>query len=180
MGVYIIDTLGTDPCGLYLAYHNIPPLIKFFVDNYMFERKKWIGPKQIDTAEPMEDRKDADGNPLIRVAYIQGGVEYFTSKMLTAIVSDKTCDLTELRLKRVHQIVQEILKVMSVYGFKPHSEFEFLYATLKGTLDQRLKQASDFLWGVDDQELSFLDMIQVLEQRDKTIKDAKSAEKTGN
>ena len=146
----------------------------------LFERKKWVGPKQIDTAEPITDRVDAEGKPLIRVTYIQGGIEYFTEKMLTAIISDKTCDLTELRFKRVHQIVQEILKVMSVYGFKPHSEFEFLYATLKGTLDQRLKQASDFLWGVDDQELSFLDIIQVLEQRDKVIKDAKSSEKTGN
>src|SRR3990167_914728 len=149
-GVYMIDTLDTDPRGLYLAYHNIPPVIKVWLFiSPMFDRKKWIGTKQIDSAEPMSDRLDASGEPLIRVTYIQGGVEYFTKKMLEAIITDKTTDLTDLRMRRMHPIVQELLKVLSVYGFKK-AEFEFLFAMTKASLDERLKQASDYLWGVND------------------------------
>ena len=135
----------------------------------LIERKKWIGNRQIDVVEVMDDRKDASGEPLIKVKYIQGGVEYFTKRMLEAVVTDKSTDLTDLRTRRMYPVIQEILKVLSLYGFKPHSEFEFLYSMLKGTLDERLKQASDFLWGVDDQDLSFIDLVNTLEQRDKAF-----------
>lgn len=141
----------------------------------MFDRKKWIGPKQIDSAEPMPDKLDIEGKPMIKVKYIQGGVEYFTVKMLEAIVTDKTTDLTDLRVRRMQPMVQDILKVMSLYGFKPHGEFEFLYSLLKATLDERLAQANDYLWGVDSQNLSFIDLVGVLQQRDKAIKDAKDS-----
>lgn len=145
----------------------------------LFERKKWIGDKQIDVTEAITDRKDASGEPLIKVKYIQGGVEYFTKRMLESIVTDKQTDLTDLRIRRVYPMVQDILKTLSLYGFKT-SEFEFLYASLKGTLDERLKQAHDFLWGVKDQDLSMIDLVKVLEDRDIALGFKKDAEKTGN
>ena len=145
----------------------------------MFEKKKWIGEKQIDTAEPMADRKDANNNPLIKVTYIQGGIEYFSELMLKELVTDKLVDATALRVKRLQVISKEILKVFNLYGYKK-AEFDHLYGLLKVSVDTSFNEALDYLWGVNDQELSFLDLAHVLKERDKVIKDAKSSEKTGN
>lgn len=136
-----------------------------------FQRKMWIGDKQIDSADEMPDRKDLNGLPLIRVQYIQGGVEYFTQKNLKGIITPKSTDATDLMTRRTYLIVQSILSVFSEYGFK-RRDFEFLVMTLKGTIDQRLQQASDFLWGVDDQNLSFIDLVEVLTRREEALKDA--------
>ena len=134
----------------------------------LFERKKWVGDRQIDTCEPMPDRIDAAGDPLWKVKFIQGGVEYFTKRMLDAVITDKNTDLTDLRIRRMHPIVQEVLKVLSLYGFKK-AEFEYLISVLKASIDERLLQANNYLWGVNDYDLSFLDLVAVLEKRDKDL-----------
>ena len=135
----------------------------------MFERKKWVGDKQINTAESMVDRFDCKGEPIIKVTYIQGGVEYFTKKGLEAMVSDKASDATDVRARHMYPMVQEVLTVLSEYGFKTN-DFHYLTQVLQATLDERLEQANDYLWGVNKFNLSLIDLTDVLIKRDNELK----------
>lgn len=101
--------------------------------------KQFIGPKKIRLIEETEE-KTAGGYSITKVTYDDNDVEYFSSLMFNKIVSDKPCDLTELRDKRVTPVVEIILAVIRDWGLKV-GELSYFSALLNKSLQYNSDQA---------------------------------------
>ncbi len=143
-------------------------------------RKQWIGERQIDTAEFMAGMHDANGSELVKVTFIQGGIEYFTQTMLPLIVTDKSVSSSDLRDLRCNPAAQAILKVYADYGIKmlgEGSEVNYITRIIAGTLEERFKQASAFLWGVYEDQITAIDLAAVLTKQAEVMKIADERKK---
>jgi hypothetical protein len=125
---------------------------------------KYIGDKRIkhvernavDTVLPV---------PVVEITYTDETKELLTEKMFHAIASDGKCDATALRDKRCQTVVQEILRLFSEYNIKI-SEVQHITTLIVGTLNERLKQASDYLWQSDDLNRTIRNLVDVLQTKD--------------
>lgn len=141
------------------------------------EKKKWVGDKQIDTAG-FSDKFDIEGKQLVRITYIQGGIEYFTQKALEGLVTDKIVDATTFQANRWFPVVNEIMRVLAIYGTRiSELELMFMVNLIQKTLNERLRQADSFLWGVDEYNRTIIDLAEILTQREKILA-AKNATKS--
>ncbi len=80
-------------------------------------QKKFIGEKQVvDVTETQE--KTPNGSPILSIEYKDGTKELIPTLMFDRVVSDKSCDISVLRDKRVQPIVEEVLKVLRDWGLR--------------------------------------------------------------
>lgn len=103
----------------------------------------FIGPKKIKTTE-MTDEKTISGNDIIMVVYEDGSEEHFSKMMYDRIVTKKSCDLSELRDKRVFPVVEVALALFRDWGLKT-GELQYFSALLNKSLDFNSSQAYTLL-----------------------------------
>lgn len=134
---------------------------------------QYIGNKPIKETKTSEEKTPA-GSELIEVEYADGSKEILTKMMYDEIVSDKECDLTELRDKRVRPIVASILMAFREWGLKV-GETAYMSALLNQSLDANKVEAEKELWLKWIPTLQSLDDVNML-AIDRVLKSKKPLE----
>ena len=126
---------------------------------------QYIGPNQIKEVKDLEE-KTPTGSAIVEVEYEDGKKESLTKMMYDEIVSDKSCDLTELRDKRVRPVVATILMALREWGLKV-GEFAYMSALLTQSLEANQDEAQKELWlkwiptlnSLDDVNMIAIDLV---------------------
>ena len=126
---------------------------------------KFIGKKKITSVEETKD-KTPGGFSLIRVEYDDESIEYMSSLMFPKVTSDKACDESALRDKRMYPVVENILGLLRDWGIKT-GELQYMSALLNLSLDNNQKEAMSELWSkwmprpmsLDDVDLITMDRV---------------------
>ena len=116
------------------------------------------------------------GIPIVEVEYEDGTKEFFSELMFKEIVSDLSCDLTELRDKRISPVVKIVVGVLRDWGIKI-GESSYFALVLNQSLNFNIDEAQKELWSqwtnkplsLDEVDLIAVD--RVLKSTRKTIKD---------
>ena len=106
-------------------------------------KDKYIGQKQI--TKITEEQVLEDTPAIFSVEFADGTKELLSSLMLDKIVSEESCDLSELRDKRVKPIVEEVLEVFKNWGLK-FSEIPYFSVLFSQSLEYNQNQAIIELW----------------------------------
>lgn|SRR3990167_8892967 len=122
---------------------------------------QYIGLKKIKGIRETEE-KTPGGTPIIEVEYEDGLKECFSKIMYDEIVSDKSCDLTELRDKRVRPVVAYTLAIFREWGLKT-GEVGYMSALLNQSLESNETEALKELWLKWTPTLSSLDDVSLLD-----------------
>ena len=104
----------------------------------------YIGEKKVKS-QAVTDETTPGGVKIVEVKFADNTVENFSELMLEKIVSDKACDLTQLRDKRVFPVVEIVLGIMRDWGIKL-SELAYLSGVLNRSLDNNTNEALLELW----------------------------------
>ena len=136
-------------------------------------KEKYIGEKQIK--EVSED-KTPSGVDLMSIEYMDGTKEIVSSLMIGKIVSDESCDLTQLRKKRVEPVVEEILNTLRDWGLKI-SELSHLFSLLNSSIEFNQTQALIEMWSKYADRLLSPDDVSMLTV-DKVLKEIKPEDNT--
>lgn len=135
----------------------------------------FIGGKQIKETRPANE-KTAGGVEIAEVEYSDGDIEWFSTLMLDKIVSEKACDLTELRDKRVFPVVEVVLGILRDWGIKLN-ELQYLSAKLNNSLQINEFEALNELWGQfmpkpnSPDEVNLIAIDRVLKNKKVSLKD---------
>lgn len=135
---------------------------------------QYIGKKKITSVEETKEKTEG-GIDILKVNFEDGTVEHFSKLMFDKIVSEKGCEESELRDKRVMPVVGILLSVLREWGIKT-GELPYLSAVLNRSLDYNQSQALIKLlsdWMPKPKSLDDLDYITI----DRILK---SKEKSGN
>src|SRR3990167_6329154 len=124
----------------------------------------FIGPKQIK--ETKDGGKTLNGIEVIEIFYEDNTKEILSKLMYDKIVSEESCDLTQLRDKRLEPLVKETLTVLRNWGIRL-SELTQFYALLNLSMGNNEKEALLELWhdviptlqDPDDVDLINIDLI---------------------
>lgn len=108
------------------------------------ETKQWIGDKKIKEAVELKD-KTPMGAPMIEVTYVDNKKEILSKLMFDATVSEKSCDLTTLRMKRMSPVVAAVLSIMREWGIKV-GETPIFSELITRSLNYNKDQAEMKLW----------------------------------
>ena len=135
---------------------------------------QYVGKKEVISVK--EDLASNLETPTVVVDYVDGTSEILSKLMYDRIVSETSCDETELRNKRVVPVVEELLEVLRNWGIKL-SELSYLSILLNTSLEENGKKAIIMLWSKymprpaapDDVDLITVD--RVLKEEKKTLKD---------
>mgnify|MGYP001560731065 CR=1 FL=1 len=104
----------------------------------------YIGEKKIKNTETLKD-KTLSGILLIEVEFEDKTKETFSKLLYDKIVSEKSCDATELREKRIKPIVEVILVLLRDWGIKLN-ELPYMSMVLNQSLMFNEKEALKKLW----------------------------------
>lgn len=135
----------------------------------------FIGPKEIKNTEPSGE-KTLGGIDIIKVTYVDGKIELISDIMYQKIVSEESCDLSELRDKRVQPVVEVILLIMREWGVKL-GELGYISALLNKSLDFNKDSAIQELfsnWMPRPLSLDEVDLVtvdRILKSRKQTLDD---------
>ena len=108
-----------------------------------------------------------DGSDNITMVYLSGVSEVVTKKLYEAGVTEAESDLTSLRERRMDPVVEELLAVLLKYDMKlnePMNEPDYILNKLKFSIEDSYKKATEFRWGIKEEDLKFSDV-------DKALKD---------
>lgn len=126
---------------------------------------KFVGPKKIKETKTLEEKTPANGE-MLEVEYEDGTKEVLSKMMYGEIVSDKECDLTTLRDKRVRPVVATVLMTFREWGLKV-GELSYMSALLTQSLEANQDEAQKELWlkwiptlqSLDDVNMIVIDLI---------------------
>src|SRR3990167_6450334 len=107
---------------------------------------KYIGEKKVSTITDSEF-KTHGGIPVMVVEYEDGIKENFSALMLDKIVTETSCDATQLREKRLQPIVEQVLGILADWGIKL-SELGYMSVLLNQSIDFNQKEALVKLWSL--------------------------------
>ena len=110
----------------------------------MSQDVRFIGPKQIKEVTETEE-KTPGGNPILKVEYEDGVVEMYSKVMFDLIVSPETCDLTQLREKRLAHLISATLVILREYGMKIGETAHF-GLQINELLNSNIDEAQRELW----------------------------------
>jgi uncharacterized membrane-anchored protein YjiN (DUF445 family) len=133
----------------------------------------YIGGKKIKEAKPAE--KTSNGIEVVDVVYTDNSVETLSKLMYDKITSEKSCDLTTLRERRMEPVVQEMLAVLMKWGIKT-SELQYMSVLLNTSLQESEKEAIKELWlplipnlkDIEDVDLIAVDKV-LRAKKDKSV-----------
>jgi len=127
---------------------------------------QWIGEKKVKLVEGTAE-KTPGGLCIVKVTYEDETVEHFSDVMFDKVVSEERCDLSALRDKRCHPVVEVLLAVLREWGIKT-SELGYISALLNNSLDANKNAALNALWAqwgpklMEPDEVSLLTIDRVL------------------
>jgi hypothetical protein len=101
--------------------------------------KQFIGGKRIKLIEDTLE-KTQGGYEIVKVTFEDNTIEHFSKVMFNKIVSDKACDASELRDKRIQPVVEIILAILRDWGIRT-GELPYFSALLNQSLDYNSQQA---------------------------------------
>lgn len=101
--------------------------------------KQFIGPKKVKQIDDTEE-KTTGGYPIKKVTYEDNTTEFFSELMLHKTLSDKSCDESALRDKRVEPVVEIVLAIFRDWGIKV-GELPYFSALLNRSLEYNSNQA---------------------------------------
>lgn len=136
---------------------------------------KFIGDQKIkETKETTE--KTPGGTAIVEVVYENGRIERFSQLMYDLVVSEKSCDASTLREKRVQPVVGSVLAILREYGVRV-GDTPYLSALLNQSLNSNVEEATKELWSrvmpkpqtLDDVDLVTVD--RVLTSKKQTLND---------
>lgn len=105
----------------------------------------YIGEKKLIGASETET-KTYGGQPILEVMYEDGTKEYMSKPMYDSVVSDKPCDATELRTKRIEPVVVAVITLLRDWGMKV-GETPYFSALLNQSLNANTDEALKLMWG---------------------------------
>ena len=100
---------------------------------------KFIGEKKISSVKETEEKTSGD-IVIVKVSYEDESIEHFSSLMFPKVVSDKPCDETELMLKRIDPIVEQLLRIVRDWGMKEY-EMQPMVSRLTESLNFNANEA---------------------------------------
>ena len=144
---------------------------------------KFIGDKKIKETRETAD-KTPGGTAIVEVEYEDGQVEKFSQLTYDLVASDKSCDATSLREKRVQPVVATVLAILREYGIKV-GDTPYFAALLNLSLNNNVEEATKILWAtvmpkpqtLDD--VDFVTIDRVLTAQKKTLNDVIDPGKPG-
>jgi len=101
--------------------------------------KQFIGAKKIKLIKETEE-KTTGGYPITKIIFEDNNVQYVSDVMFKRVVSDKPCDESELRDKRVGPVVEIVLAVFRDWGIKV-GELPYFSALLNKSLEYNSNSA---------------------------------------
>lgn len=136
---------------------------------------QFIGDKKIKQTKDTNE-KTPGGVEILQVEYEDGLSERFSKLMYDQVVSEESCDLSQLREKRVKYVVSSVLALLREYGVRV-GDTPYLSVLLNQSLNFNVEEATKELWGqwmprplsLDDVDLVTVD--RVLSSQKKTLKD---------
>lgn len=131
----------------------------------------YIGQRKIKEVKETED-KTPGGTPIMEVSYEDGKKESLSKLMCKEIVSDKPCDLSELRDKRVRPIVAHTLAIFREWGLRM-SELSYASTLLNASLENSQRQALLELWKPFQPTIQEYDEVDLIAM-DKVLKQIKN------
>jgi len=135
----------------------------------------YIGEKKIKSHRETEERTPR-GNSLIEVQFENGDVERYSSLMFEKIISEESCNLSELLDKRIFPVVEEVLGILRDWGVKL-GELPYLSLKLNQSLDENAKQAHIELLSqwmprpLSPDEVDLITIDRILKSKKRTLKD---------
>lgn len=135
----------------------------------------YIGPNQIKEVKQTEE-KTAGGFEIVEVYFDNGRKERFSKQMYDKIVSETSCDLSELRDKRIFPVTEVVLGVLRDWGIKV-GELPYFSAVLNRSLDDNHFAAIKELWSkwmprpLDPSDVDLITVDLVLKSSGKTLDD---------
>lgn len=107
---------------------------------------------------------------IVKITYEDNTTGILTKKMFEIVKSEETCDLTQLRDKRVEPIVKEVLEVLRDWGIRA-SELPYFFTKINESLVYNEDQAILGLWQKENdiKSLEEVDLLMV----DKVLKNKK-------
>lgn len=136
----------------------------------------FVGPKKIKQAIHNIGERTAGGIELVKVEYEDGSEEHLSELMFAKVVSDKSCDLSALRDKRLLPVVEVILGILRDWGIKI-GELPYFSSLLMKSLDYNTTQALIELWSHwmprprDPEDIDLVTIDRVLKSTKKTLND---------
>jgi ribosomal protein L17 len=118
---------------------------------------KYYGATEIDHVNIV-----AEGSELVMK---DGTKTILSPKMAAAVITNEPIDLTTLREKRLHPVVEAILSLLLEWDVKIN-EIEYIYTLVTTSFNENYKAASDKAWGIAEADRKVSDVDRVL----KTIK----------
>jgi len=112
------------------------------------------------------DKKVVDiikDNDFVILVLENGEKEEISNKMLPSVITDEKVDLTTLRDLRVKPMVEDILRVLLDWNVKT-SEIEYAMTTTITSLNVNLKEADEYLWGVNTENRTVSQVDKVLKK----------------
>jgi len=100
---------------------------------------QYIGNKKVKQIIETGDKTET-GVSIVKIHFQDGSVEYFSKLMLDKILSNKGCDATELRDKRIRPVVEVLAAVLRDWGIKT-GELPYISALLNQSLNHNSDQA---------------------------------------
>ena len=121
--------------------------------------KQYIGNRKVKSVKETQN-KTAGGINILEV-HFEDRIEKFSKLMFDNIVSEKPCNLTELRDKRVDPVVQIVLAVLREWGIKV-GELDNIMLKVNQSLNYNNNQALLKLlgqWMPDPKSLDDVDLL---------------------
>lgn len=139
--------------------------------------EQFIGNKKITSIKETKERTEG-GVDILEVQFEDGTIEHFSKLMFDKIVSEKKCDESALRDKRVMPVVEVLLSELREWGIKI-GELPYMSALLNQSLDYNQNQAMTKLlsdWMPKPKSLDDVDYITV----DRILRNKTKKEKSGD
>ena len=126
---------------------------------------QYIAKKPIKSTEVSEEKTFA-GSDIIKVIFEDGTIEFIPKMMFDKIASDKECDVTELRDKRIFPMVEMTLTLLREWGIKI-GELPYFSQRLNLSIDTNANEAYTRLFSkympkpntLEDVDLSTIDRV---------------------
>jgi hypothetical protein len=117
--------------------------------------KRYYGEREVESIG------DPNENGLCLVTFTDKSTEELSKLIIAEAITDKQCDLTELRNKRCFPVVAEILKVLRDANVRI-SEIDFITQRVIMSIDESREVGNTKLWGVKADQQTMMNLERVL------------------
>lgn len=122
--------------------------------------KRYYGNKEVTNIS------DANSDGLFIVTFSDGSTEELSKLIISEAITDKPCDLTELRNKRCFPVVAKVLEVLRDANVRI-SEIDFITQRVIMSIDESREVGNTKLWGVKADEQTMFNLERILTKKEE-------------